>query len=293
MASRPRTSGSRRGGRAWPRGGSMNAPQLDFSAMRFSTDDLPARHREAMFREFFGRAVMKLDLEPLSDDPFHADVTVRRIPGLDLVSSVVSPGRASRTPALVADGNDDVSLLICSSAGTAFQRRRETRYGVGVAIVIMNAEPDTVCFPSGGRFLSLQMPRAALTPLVTDLDNAALLPPIPPSNETLQYLLNYIRFLQADGALGNPELARAAAIHVRDLAVLMLGATRDAGVVAERRGLRVARLEAIRPISRIVSANPSSRLLPSRRAMASRRAMFSSCSRARAPPFPSSFCTSA
>lgn len=44
----------------------------------------------------------------------------------------------------------------------------------------------------------------------------------------------------------NPELVRTVAIHLRDLAALMLGPARDAAVVAEGRGLRAARLTAIK-----------------------------------------------
>jgi transcriptional regulator GlxA family with amidase domain len=58
--------------------------------------------------------------------------------------------------------------------------------------------------------------------------------------------LSYARFLASEKTLSNPELAWMAATHLRDLFALVVGASRDAGFVAEGRGLRAARLQAIK-----------------------------------------------
>lgn len=68
---------------------------------------------------------------------------------------------------------------------------------------------------------------------------------IAPETEALRYLLGYVRFLEENVSV-NPDLAKIAAIHLRDLFALALGATRDAAFVAEGRGLRAARLQAIK-----------------------------------------------
>jgi AraC-like DNA-binding protein len=84
-----------------------------------------------------------------------------------------------------------------------------------------------------------------LTRLVPDLDDV-LSRRIVPRTEALQYLMGYVGFLEAQQIPADAELARATALHMRDLFALALGASRDAAVVAEGRGLRAARLQAMK-----------------------------------------------
>jgi len=70
--------------------------------------------------------------------------------------------------------------------------------------------------------------------------------PIPSQVESLQLLSNYIEGLCTGPALSTPEVARLAVAHIYDLAALTMGATRDAAEIAKGRGLRVARLRAIK-----------------------------------------------
>ncbi|MGH6735583.1 MAG: AraC family transcriptional regulator [Methyloceanibacter sp.] len=224
----------------------METQADNFGPVRFSTDELPARDRVPVSREVFGRLVFRTEIEPASSALFHADVTVRNVPGLTLVSSVISPVRLSRTPALLADGNDDVALLVSSSPCMAYQRGREVRYSPGEAVALSVSEIGTTFSPSASQHLCIRIRRAALAPLVANLDDAVALRQIPPSNEALQYLLRYIRLLQEQQAFADPALARSAALHLRDLIALLLGPTRDAAFVAEGRGLAAARLQAIK-----------------------------------------------
>ena len=63
------------------------SPKLpDCTPFRFSTADLPKRDRLTIFREVIGRATVKLDLAPLADRPFRADLVARALPGLVIVS---------------------------------------------------------------------------------------------------------------------------------------------------------------------------------------------------------------
>src|SRR5262245_52602007 len=50
--------------------------------IRLSLADLPERDRPGIYREFFGRSVFRLDVEPLRDVPFGADFTVQNLPDL-------------------------------------------------------------------------------------------------------------------------------------------------------------------------------------------------------------------
>ena len=54
--------------------------------LRFSTDALPERDRLAIWREVFGRYVVKVEIEPLGTDGFSQSATLRNLPGLSLAS---------------------------------------------------------------------------------------------------------------------------------------------------------------------------------------------------------------
>jgi hypothetical protein len=60
---------------------------VDFTSLRFSTNDAPAPDRVAMWREVYGQPVLRLDIEPLPDIPFHADLRLSAFPGLRLGSA--------------------------------------------------------------------------------------------------------------------------------------------------------------------------------------------------------------
>ncbi len=84
-----------------------------------------------------------------------------------------------------------------------------------------------------------------LAPLVTNLDDAALRL-IPRGTGALKLLANYVGMLEDDEALATPALRRLVVTQIYDLAALAIGATRDAAAIAEGRGVRAARLRAIK-----------------------------------------------
>jgi AraC-like DNA-binding protein len=223
----------------------VDTQAADFNPIRFSTDHLPARHRISFWRDFFGPSVFRTEIEPASDTRFHADVTLRPLPGICMVSQAMSPVSLSRTPALLADGNDDVGFFVSTSVCTASQRGREMTLAPGEAALMSATEVGNFSSPSAARYRCLHVRRAELAPLVTDIDDAVLLRRIMPDSEALQYLLAYAEFLERRPTV-DPDLARIAAVHLRDLFALVLGATHDAAVLAEGRGLRAARLQAMK-----------------------------------------------
>lgn len=222
----------------------MDAQTADFTPIRFSTLGLREADRIPFFRDFIGPAVCHLDIEP-SDGPFHADMTVRRMPGLDLVSCRTSPMRLSRTAPLLADGNDNIAVFMSSSGGTARQRGREITHRPGDAIVVTSAEASACTFPSPARYRGFHVSRAALASMVEGLDNLPLRR-IPVRTAALQHLLRYAGFLLQEAPPATPELARISALHLCDLLALTIGATREAAAAAEGRGLRAVRLAAIK-----------------------------------------------
>jgi AraC-like DNA-binding protein len=223
----------------------VEAQASDFSPIRFSSNDLPERDRVPVWREFFGRWMFHTEIEPAAGAPFQADITVRSAPGLSVTSSSLSQVRLTRTPTLVADGNDDVVLFVMTSPGAVVQCGRETAYNAGEAVVMTAAETSTCIALGPARYRCLHVQPGMLPKLVPGLDDVLSRRILPPS-EALQYLLSYVGFLEAQETCADPEIARATALHMRDLLALALGASRDAAFVAESRGLRAARLQAMR-----------------------------------------------
>jgi AraC-like DNA-binding protein len=221
----------------------MDSP-ADPSLVRFCTDDLPVRDRIAILREVFGRQMMRLEIEPLSDVPFRADLTVRMLPGLAIASATNSPMRAGRTRELIADGDD--SLLVQLFNGHAFGSHlgRDVAVGPGDAVVMSNADVGHFDFPSGPATLALRVPRHALEPLLRDRD-AVLMRAVPRDTAALRLLIDYLGIVNSP-ARASPELQHLMAVHVYDLLALALGATRDAAADAQGRGVRAARLRAIK-----------------------------------------------
>jgi hypothetical protein len=96
----------------------MHPPSALPRSMRFSSDSLPLRDRIAVWREFYGQQIMRVDIEPSRDLPFRADLKLRALPGLKTVSGTVGGMCYRRTPEMVSDGNDNVYLFMARSGAT-------------------------------------------------------------------------------------------------------------------------------------------------------------------------------
>jgi AraC-like DNA-binding protein len=91
----------------------------------------------------------------------------------------------------------------------------------------------------------VRAPRAALAPLVADLDGVYGRP-IAADNAALRLLTRYVGLIGETESLTAPSLRREIVTHIHDLMALAIGATRDAAAGAVNRGARAARLAAIK-----------------------------------------------
>jgi AraC-like DNA-binding protein len=76
--------------------------------------------------------------------------------------------------------------------------------------------------------------------------DAALMTPISCAGEKFGLLASYLRLLMQQPDLAASELCWLAANHIQDLVAVTIGATQDASEVAAGRGVRAARLRAIK-----------------------------------------------
>lgn len=220
----------------------MTGPPDNF--LRLSTDDFSERERFDAARELFGRAIIKIDFEPLLDVPFRLDMTLRALPDFGLARGKNSPLKCLH-PASLVDSDDLVLVIIASGGGLMNQRGREAELRPGRAVLSSIGDPGNSYLPTDTETINFRFKRNRLSPLIDDLD-AALLTPIPTDGEAMRLLMSYAGIFRDAHALASPELRGIVATHLHDLAALAIGATRDAAALATHRGVRAARLRAIK-----------------------------------------------
>jgi AraC-like DNA-binding protein len=216
----------------------------DCAAVRFSTATYAPHERFGAWREIYGRTLQRVDIEPLSIEQFHAEATLRRMPGLAMSVSRRSAVIYNRRRELI--NHDDVGMTIgLTSSFEASQFGRTVTIGRGEAIVLTGSEPASVRTPTYGEYINILVPVRSLAPLVANLDSCYGRR-IPAQSTALRLLTRYIGILEETQALAAADLRRQAVAHIHDLMALAIGATRDAAEVAKSRGGRAARLRAIK-----------------------------------------------
>src|SRR5882757_2569447 len=215
----------------------------DFAPVRFSTDLISQRELLPFWREAFGRHVVGIDVEPLSD-AFEAEAIVRKLPGLRTISFSSAPACNERSGSLVADGDDGVALLVnMGEPMTITHCGRQMALDQGDATLLLHAEPSRMVH-SHVHYQGVIVPRSALASLVTNVEDLASRP-IWNANPAVRLLVKYLDLVYAEAALGGPELHHLIATHVHDLLATIIGPNRDGAAIAER-GARAARLAAIK-----------------------------------------------
>lgn len=215
------------------------------SVMRFSTDDLAPRDRIAIWRELVFQSSLEVDIAPADAGPFRATATVHQLPGLRILSGTSPAATYRRTISKVEA--DDIALQFGSSDHVSTSlHRREADIASYDAFLLPCGDRAAIHVPHESRFITLRLPRTAIAPNVTDLGDTycrRLLANTP----ALCLLRRYLGLLDdVTDALATAELQHSAVTHIYDLIVMTLGATRDAAEIANGRGVRAARLNAIK-----------------------------------------------
>ena len=217
----------------------MSTDAADFASYRFSTCELPERMRIPIWREKFGRSIVRADIEPSSDVPFQAEATLHALQGLRTLALKGSAMRFNRSQTNIVDGDDSIGLIVSSpSTSQLSQGGQEIELRAGDAIAILHSEPVTVTYLEGLQF-GLAVPRDALASRVTNVDGLTMRP-ISRRTEALRLLMTYLKWALKDGALAAPKLRGAVVTHIHDLVALAisecapLGESSASAVVAAR-----------------------------------------------------------
>jgi AraC-like DNA-binding protein len=223
----------------------MNTTARRFESFRFSSEDLPAADRIPAYCDVLGQMVGRMDIEPVAEDfsckglfcQFH-DLRIARI-----ASSAI---RGIRTREM-ADADQELILIInLDGAATLSHLGGEATISAGDAVLISSAHAFRI-ERTASRRIDVCVPWSVLAPLLANSD-AALVSMIPSTIEPLRLLTSYLDLLIHDSMLMKraAELRGLAVHHVHDLVALAVGATRDAAEIAAGRGLRAARMRAIK-----------------------------------------------
>jgi AraC-like DNA-binding protein len=217
-----------------------------FRRAHISTKDFPEGKRLAMWREIYGRGIANVDIEPLGDEPFHADVTFNRLPNVSIATGARSPAHYRLSRELARRCKDIIGISVLrSGAASATQFGRELISGVGSASVLAPTDPSTSTMLTEGSFVTIALSLPAIALLAPDYSQA-FGRSIPSSDSALRLLTRYTDTLQEGDELANPLLAQSVSDHIMDLAALALGARGDYAEMARQRGATAARLSAIK-----------------------------------------------
>ncbi|MGO4287334.1 AraC family transcriptional regulator [Bosea sp. TAB14] len=221
-------------------------PAAHAGQVRLSTDDLDGRDRFAIWREIYSRHLFNVDIEPLSDEPFRAEVVLRALPGANVVLGSRSATRTSITRPLLQTASDSLVLAVTTKGRSqARQLGREETIPEGGAVLMSSAEIASHTLEDDGVLLSIAVPKATIVPYVGDI-GSALMRPFTPEADALRLLIDYARSAMALGETASPELQGAVAQHLRDLVAVLLGARNDAREFLAERGVRAARLRGVK-----------------------------------------------
>jgi AraC-like DNA-binding protein len=205
----------------------MPAVAAKTAPLIFSTQAIPERERVLRWREEFGRSILHIDIEPLSDAPFHAHATLRAVGGVRTLLFKGSAMRIRRARADLADNDESIGLILNCNAAEFSQLGRNVVLGPGDAIAALHGEPGGSTFVSGSH-LSVVLSRDSLASRVKDIESTAMRL-IPRHSEALRLLVRYLRLMLAKAGLSTPELRDAVATHVQDLVALSLTASSPLG----------------------------------------------------------------
>jgi AraC-like DNA-binding protein len=216
---------------------------VPYEVLRFSTDDFSEHRRIEAYREIYGRTIIKHEIKPIGDRPFHFDASLCNLPGLGLAVWRISP--CLRSHGLQHNDSDHLVLGVGRSGGCVVQQRgREAMVGKGEAVLTSSADPAVVAITSMSEAVSLRIPRSVLRSRIGDLD-ARVSRPIPRGTEGLSLLTGYVGAIRGAEALTDPQMCELVVAHVYDLVALVLGAKGDARKLAQDGGGRAARRSAI------------------------------------------------
>lgn len=209
---------------------------------RFSTRHIAPNKQTEAAEEFF-TVYTKTLVAPINKNPIVVESTLRLLPDFAISKNWNTPCSLSHPP----QGDE---LLIHIAVDECVETRPKGGDSAlcrqGDAYITSNEVPQSTIFRSDCTSLTIVIPRTVLKPVVPNI-NKSLMKKIPiHANREWKIFVDFAQTLLRDIGPLSPELARESSTNVQDLAILALGASGEAAEIAQGRGLRVARLQAMK-----------------------------------------------
>lgn len=216
------------------------------SSLILSTAALPARDRLPVWREVFGQAMVRLDIEPMKSTSFHAEGELHVLPGAAFASVTATPVKVSRTQPLIASDMADMVFLVTADVPLhVAQNGREHILDAGDAIFVRGGERSVIQSRDRAKFTNISVPVDTLSPLLADRRDLSMTV-VSRQSDLLGLLLGYTRLLQAHRRPYTEEFGRLATGHIRDLMAAMIDSVPGEPPANERGGVCAARLRTIK-----------------------------------------------
>jgi AraC-like DNA-binding protein len=211
-----------------------------------AADGLHVQAHSGAVRSLHERGLTWVSFEPMPNLACRLDFAIRKFPDLGLLSGMVQGVRHEHTCQDNGDGKDDFSFhMNLGGLSIVAGRRGEVALRDGDAMLLSYSASRVISRASPVDHRVIRLPRTSLGPLVRNIDDSVLCR-IPRGTGMLNLLRNYVDALFDDPAIAMPEMRQLVVTQLCDLIAVTLGATRDAAAAAEGRGIRVARLRAIK-----------------------------------------------
>lgn len=213
------------------------------ASFELSTSGMGSKQGLSSLRDLFASKVqIRFDADP--DQRVEARMTVHGIPGVRHASmQSCMTVSLSRQRQMLSDDEDDLCLIVNTGRVlTLDQRGHQSVARPGDAVLLDYREPARLGF-QGMTYAAVRVPRAALAPLARQRSSSAGTH-VRRESSALALLRAYTASLPT--RIADPQLSGLVATHVYDLMALAIGASRDGEELAAQRGLKAARLQAIK-----------------------------------------------
>jgi AraC-like DNA-binding protein len=216
----------------------------DFRKQPFELPETSDRSTLEWIREEFGRQHFKVDIEPEVDVPLRISGISRSLSDFSVYHGTCSALRSRSTIDPSTPGDFVVTVGL---AGDISLRTDDD------GIVLKPGTATTGSSNAGGflqagtdaEFLTISVRRHLIeqfVPNFTELTQA----PMVCNSQAMRLLVGYVRMLDAEETIDDPETRHLVTTHVQDLAALTLGGISDGRALAEQRGVRAGRLAAVK-----------------------------------------------
>ncbi len=220
------------------------SPPTNTLLWSFSTSGMTPEASVAALRSLHERGT--LPVEPLSGCAAHAEVSKQTLGGVAILNGTLG-GLRQFAPRHTRQYRGDVYLGVnVAGMAIASQNGRQLTLQAGDAVLFPIPEAGfAFSSPQSSRFLGLRLPDRLLRPFAPGLDRDPMRL-IQGQTHSLRFLVDYVCRLTSTESARSAELDRAIETHIVDLVALSVGAYRDAAAQAQDRGVRAARLQAIK-----------------------------------------------